>query len=142
MADTINVYTLGAEKIHENSIDFLNDTIKVMLLDTGYTPAQNTDEFVSDIVADEETDGSYSRQTLGSKTITQSGNIVKIDGGDITYSSLTSTNSKYAVVFKDSGADATSPLICYVTFDSSTSSGGNDLVIEWSADGIYKDTTS
>ena len=54
------------------SVNWLTDTIKAALLDSGHTPKQLTHEFFDDVNADEVSGTGYSAggATLGSKTVT------------------------------------------------------------------------
>ena len=48
-----NVYQIANNKIHNNTIDLVNDTLGVLLLDTAHTVDLATHAFVNDVVADE-----------------------------------------------------------------------------------------
>lgn len=64
---------LGGESSGDTfAVDYLSDTIKFALLDSGHTPNRNTHEVFSDVSGDEVSGAGYSTggATLGSKTIT------------------------------------------------------------------------
>ena len=130
MSNTL--YAKGKEKILSGSINFVSDTIKVMLVKNTYPQNLATDEFVADISAYRlSTD-----QTLGSKSVT--GGV--FDAGDVTYSAVTAGDtSEGVVIYKDTGAEATSPLLMYI--DTITgfplATNGGDIVIQWD-NGAYK----
>lgn len=119
-------YTKGKEKILSGSINWVSDTIKVMLVKNTYPQNLATDEFVSDISAYRlNTD-----QTIGAKSIT--GGV--FDGGDVTYTAVTAGDTSEGVVFyKDTGNPATSPLLIYIDtitgFPLATS--GGDVTAAW-----------
>lgn len=125
-------YTKGKEKILSGSINWVSDTIKVMLVKNTYPQNLATDEFVSDISAYRlNTD-----QTLGSKSVT--GGV--FDAGDATYTAVTAGDtSEGVVIYKDTGAEATSPLLIYI--DTITgfplATNGGDITTAWD-NGAYK----
>lgn len=126
------LYAKGKEKILSGSINFVSDTIKVMLVKNTYPQNLSVDEFVADISAYRlSTD-----QTLGSKAVT--GGV--FDAGDVTYSAVTAGDtSEGVVIYKDTGNPATSPLLMYI--DTITgfplATNGGDIVIQWD-NGAYK----
>ena len=71
MAVTARWYGLGLKAALNKEVDFDSDTIKVALLDDGYTPSQAHDYF-DDVVGDEVSGDGYSHEgaTLGSKSAT------------------------------------------------------------------------
>jgi len=125
------------------NIDFLSDTIKVMLCTSTYTPAQDTHVFKSD-VTNEITGTGYTAggATLGSKTLdyTAATNVIKFDGADVAWTSSTLT-ARYAVIYDDTPAtDATKPLLGYVDFGADQSTVNGTFTITWDAAGILKIT--
>ena len=125
-------YAKGKEKILSGSINWVTDTIKVMLVKNTYPQNLATDEFVADISAYRlNTD-----QTLGAKTV--AGGI--FDAGDATYTAVTAGDtSEGVVIYKDTGNPATSPLLLYI--DTITgfplATNGGDITIAWD-NGAYK----
>lgn len=107
-----------------------------MLVNSAY--AHNPDQnFVSDIVANEV--AGATRQTLGGKTITEDdANDRSVFGGsDCTFPAVPGgATVGGAVGFKDTGADATSPLIWFGD-TTDTATNGSDIIITWSANGIF-----
>lgn len=130
MANTF--YAKGKEKILSGSINFVSDTIKVMLVKNTYPQNLSTDEFLSDAVAYRlSTD-----QTLGSKSVTAG----VFDAGDVTYTAVTAGDtSEGVIIYKDTGSAATSPLLLYI--DTITgfplATNGGDITIQWD-NGSYK----
>lgn len=122
------------------AIDYLSDTIRVMLCTSTYAPNQDTHETKADVTNEVVGAGYVARGTaLAGKTITvdAANNRVTFDANDVTWAASTIT-ARYAVVYKDTGVDATSPLIGYINFGADKSSAATDFTIEWSADGVFR----
>ena len=106
------------------SIDLDADTIKAALIDTGtytYSSAHNFFDDVSGVVG--------TAQTLGSKTVT--GGV--FDAADSTFTSVTGATVEAIIIYKDTGAAGTSPLIAYIDTGTGfpvTPNGGN-IVVAW-----------
>lgn len=141
----------GAAFVHafNGLIDWDTDTIKIMLTTSGYTPNQDTHEFKSSVTS-EVTGTGYTAggATLGTKNAmtlagayTAGTNKFKIDAADVTWSTSTIT-ARYAVVYKDTGSGATSPLLCYIDFGSDQISSAGDFTITFNASGIAEVTVS
>ena len=132
------VYNSYKKEVFNASIDLANDTLKVALLTSSYTPNIDTHEFFDDLTNEVSGTG----YTAGGKTITSpsvtqdnTNDIGKFDADDVTWASSTIT-ARYAVIYKDTGTPATSPLLAYVDFGSDKSSSAGDFVIQWNALGI------
>lgn len=133
MAVTAQWYGLGFEKSFTSTgtddIEWTTDTIKVALVTNSYTPNQDTDNYanLSGFTTNELTGGGYARQTLGSKTLTYdtATNTIRFKAADPSWTAFTSAAFRYAVIFKDTGSAATSPLLGLVNFgaDQAISSG-------------------
>jgi hypothetical protein len=119
-------------------VDWDTDTIKVMLL-TGHTENQDTHDFVNDVVANEVAGTGYTADgaTLGSKAITYdtASDQIRMDAADTTWTTSTISATE-AVVYKDTGTDATSPLIGYIDFGATVSTTAGTFQITWDATGI------
>jgi hypothetical protein len=128
--------------IGSNPIDFVNDTIKVMLCTSSYTPSIAHD-FKNDIT-NEITGTGYTAGglTLTSKTATRTSGNTVYTAANATWSGATFT-TRYAVVYKDTGVSSTSPLICYFDFGTDQSPAGVNYTLTWDAtNGIFKMTTT
>lgn len=129
-----------------NRIDFVTDTIKVSLHTATYTPDQDAHDFANDLsneIANGNgyTTGGYSFTT---KTLTydNASNTVRFDAEDAQWTFSASKTMRYAVVYKDTGAAATSPLMGYFDFGSDQTSSGV-FTIQWDAtDGILRGVVS
>lgn len=108
MANTL--YDKGRQRFLEGQFNWLSDTIKCLLVDTGaYTPNFTTHEFLSDISASARI-GTTTGVTLTSKTTTGGA----ADAADITFSSVTGASIEALVLYSDTGTEGTSPLIAYI----------------------------
>ena len=126
------LYVKGKEKILSGAIDFITDTIKVMLVKNTYPQNLSTDEFISTVSPYRlNTD-----QTLASKSVTGG----MFDAGDATFTTVTAGDtSEGLVIYKDTGVEATSPLLLYI--DTITgfplATNGGDITAQWD-NGTYK----
>ncbi len=125
MANTL--FDKGRQRFLEGQLNWLTDTIKVVLVDTGaYTPNFTTHEFFSDI--------SVSARITSSVTLTSkdtSGGAA--DGADVTFTSVSGASIEAIVIYKDTGTEGTSPLIAYI--DTATglpiTPNGGDIIVTW-----------
>ena len=138
-------YGNAVKNAFEGDIDFINDTIKCALTTSTYTPNQDTHEHFSDVTNEVAAGGGYTSggETLGTKTATYTGgtNVFDIDAADVVWSNSTIT-ARYAVIYKDTGTPATSPLLCYVDFASDQSSSSADFTLQFDSAGIATITVS
>lgn len=141
------------EELMKGTFDLVNDTIKVLLLDdsTAYTFDPDAHEFVSDI-ADGGTTGTemsgtgYSRKTLGTKSVTEDTTDDEgvFDAADVTWAGLDAGTIQTIVVYKQVGADDTTPgddpvlvvLDDAAVADLPLTTNGSDVTISWAAEGI------
>jgi hypothetical protein len=119
---TPTIFSKWKENQHDgNAINFdvAGDTIQVLLLKSTYTIDQ-TDEFVSDLTpASNEVSGTgYARKTVANQSVALDGTTVEITHDDVTWAQNASgfTNARYAVWFRNTGADATSPIVMILDF--------------------------
>lgn len=125
----LNPGTLGTSQ--GDSVDLIDDTIKIALIDTGtytFSAAHEYYSSVSGVVG--------TPQTLGTKSITSG----TFDAADVTFSSVTGSSVEALVIYKDTGSAATSPLIAYIDTATSglpvTPNGGN-ITVTFNASGIF-----
>lgn len=126
----------------ERRVDWINDTVKVALLGSGYVPNQDGHGFLSDVQADEISASNY---TAGGKELAEKAesydaatNKVRLKAATITWKEVSLT-ARYAAIYKDTGAAATSPLIGYVDFGEDIKASSGIFKIEWdSTDGIVR----
>jgi len=121
------LYNAGKEGFLGGTIDWDNDDIKTILVDTDdYTVDLVNHQDLADIPAGARVATSAN---MGSKTITAG----VADAADVTFSSVTGDQSEALVIFKDTGTEATSTLIGYI--DTATglpvTPDGSDVTITW-----------
>lgn len=140
---------LGGETAGETQrmIDYLSDTIKVMLTTSGYVPNQDTHKFKSDITNELPATGGYTAggTALASKTLAYdaANNIETLGAANVTWAAATLTNVRYAVIYDDrAAAAADKELIGYVDFETDRSVAGADFTIQWNALGILRFTVA
>lgn len=138
------VYGKFLEKLASGSINWVSDTVKVALLSSSYTPNQDTNEFFSEVVTYEITGTGY---TAGGATVTGKSlyydaatNTLQLRCNSVSWSNSTLT-ARYAVFYKSTGTNSTSPLIAYVDFDQNVSSTNGTFQIVVPADGLIKIST-
>lgn len=124
MAVTAKWYGLALQKAFTSTgtddIEWTTDTIKVALVTATYSPNQDTDNYAN--LAGFSANKVGTDQTLGTKTLTYdaASNTVRFKAADPSWSALTGT-FRYAVIYKDTGSAATSPLIGLVDFGADNS---------------------
>lgn len=126
----LNPGTLGVSS--STSVDMIDDTIKIALIDTGVYTYSAAHEFW--ISASSALVGSA--QTLVTKTV--SGGV--FDAADVTFPLVSGASIEALIIYKDTGAPNTSPLILYIDVVASglplTPSGGN-VTATFNASGIF-----
>lgn len=125
MANTL--YDFARQRFLESQINWMTDTIKVLLVDTGaYTPQTSVHQYLADIPVSSRIAGPV---TLTSKTTTGGA----ADAADCTFTSVTGASIEAIVIYKDTGTEATSPLIAYI--DTATglpiTPNGGDIIVTW-----------
>lgn len=138
------VYNVAKEALLEGTLDVLNDTIRCLAL-TAASDENKDDDTVSAVLAragtTEVTGGSYSRQTLGSKTATADDTDDEgvFDAGDITFSGVPVGQDIVALLlYKFTTDDTGSVPIAFLddlTGLPLTADGGN-VTVTWAAEGI------
>lgn len=134
------VYNRGKFIIADSSLSWTADTIRALLVDSGYTydPDHN---FVSDVAADEVVEASYARQTLAGKGVTEddAGDQATMDADPVDYGALTGVTPAGIVLFKFVTNDADSPLIMFSDSGFGATANGAGYVVngEGGSDDIW-----
>jgi hypothetical protein len=117
------------------ALDLDNDTLKIMLVTSGYTPDFGVDDFKAD-VSNEVVGTGYTAggETLTSVTLTQAAGTITFDAADVTWTSSTIT-ARGAVIYDDTIVN--DPLICYIDFGSDQSSSSGDFLLSFNASGVF-----
>lgn len=107
-------------------INWTTSTIKAVLVDTGtYTVNLSAHEFLADVGAG----ARIATATVANPTA--SGGAA--DGDNTTFISVTGASIEAIILYKDTGSDATSPLIAYI--DTATglpiTPNGGDIIVTW-----------
>ena len=134
MANTL--YDAARQRFLEAQINWMTDTIKVLLVDTGaYTPQTAVHQYLSDISGSARIAGPV---TLTSKTTTGGA----ADAADVTFTSVTGPSIEAIVIYIDTGTESTSPLVAFI--DTATglpiTPNGGDIIVTWDngANKIFK----
>jgi len=121
--------------IVKGEIDFLNDTIVVLLT----TSAANIDTttYISDLTG-EVVGGGYTRKTIASKTVTtdDTNNRTIADAADVSWTSLSAT-FRYIHVAQSTGNDATSRILTTIDLGSNQTIDNGTYDITWTASGVF-----
>lgn len=120
------MYVKGIEALMKAEIDLIDDTIKCTLVDAAdYTVNLSTHDFIDDVPAGSR----VATATLAGKSVTGGA----FDANDVTFPTVTGDPSEALVIWKDTGSEATSPLIMYI--DTATGLGvtpnGGDITVAW-----------
>jgi hypothetical protein len=124
--------------IMNGSIDLDTDTIKCMLVTASYTADRAVHDKINDVTNEVSASGyTAGGATLGSVALNldTTNHRCEFDAADVAWTS--DLTARAAVLYKDTGNVATSPLIAYIDFGSDqTSSGGGTFTIQIHADGF------
>ncbi|MCM1958036.1 hypothetical protein NCZ17_01440 [Acinetobacter modestus] len=125
MANTL--YDYCRQRFLESNINWMTDTVKVILVDFGgYTPQTSTHQYLSDISSSARIAGPV---TLTSKATTGGA----ADASDCTFSAVSGASIEAIVIYKDTGTESTSPLIAII--DTATglpiTPNGGDIIVTW-----------
>lgn len=124
MANTL--YDKGRQRFLEAQIHWGNDSIKVLMVDTGAYTYVSSHEFLSDVASSARITSSV---LLLNKTTTNGA----ADASDVTFSAVSGPSIEALIIYKDSGNEATSPLIAYI--DTATglpiTPNGGDIIVTW-----------
>lgn len=121
--------------------DDAGTVIKIALITSAVGPNRVTHDFWSDLQATEVSGVNYvaGGNEITAKTVTVAGNIVTFDAANPAIWALNVagfTNARYAILYKDTGVAATSPLIAYYDFGGNKGNTGSDFEIQIDALGI------
>lgn len=145
-ASAWTIFNTAKEYIGDGTIDLDNDTFKLALFGTGYTPSATQRAFAA-IATDEISHSSYTNngETLAGVAWTRTAGQVVFDANNVAIMATTGTlAAKYAVIYDDSVATATGDpvtdaLLCYSDLSSTggevSVSSGNTLTIAFATGG-------
>lgn len=122
--------------------------VKVMLVNTSYTPDKDHD-FVASITGGTSKElsgtgytagfGGSGRKALSSKTVTKDNgaDVAYFDAADVTWTAINAGTIGYAVVIKEVTSDADSPILAVIDV-ADLVTNGSDYTEQWAADGLFK----
>jgi hypothetical protein len=131
---------LGDDSIISTAVNLKTDTLKLSLHSASYTPAAEHD-FFSDLTNEVSSSGGYTAGIAGGYLLTDtiSTNDTSdrgiFDATDVSIATASIT-ARYAVIRKDTGVAATSPIIVIVDLGSNITSTAGTFAITWDAAGI------
>lgn len=121
------LYSKAREAFLKGEINWLSDTIKVVLVDTDdYTVNVVGHDYLNDVPSA----ARVATATLSSKSATNGA----ADAADATFTAVTGDFCEALVIYKDTGAEDTSPLIAYIDdgLNLPVTPDGSDIVVQWS----------
>lgn len=132
-----NLYNPGLEKLLDGTIDFENDTINVLLVDTNHS-FDKTHEFVDDVDTNEASGTGYSRKTLANASIAldAANDRVEFDADNPSYTALDAGTIAAAIIFKQVNDDTDSPLIAQIDF-ADLVTNGSDVELQINSEGLF-----
>jgi hypothetical protein len=126
-------------------IDYLDDDIMLMLCGSGYTPNQDTHQYVSSVTSEVTGTGYVAGGVaLAGKQITYNAgnNTSSLIASDIAIGpGATISGVRWGVVYALKATEATSPLLGYIDFDAEQTVTNGTFTIDWDATGVLKATT-
>jgi hypothetical protein len=128
----------GGDAAGDGPMDLLSDTIKLTLHTATYVPNQTTNEVKADATNELATAGGYTAlgQALASKTYAQASLVTTFDAADVTWTATTITH-RIGVVWNDTVATPTDPLISWVDNGGDVTTASTDLIYQWAAGGLF-----
>ena len=140
---TFNFYESFAKSGYEG-MDLANDTLKVLLTTSSYTPSASTHETLTDITNEVSGNG-YAQQTLGTVTLTETGGVATLDSADVAYTASGGTiTARYWVLYNDTSAS--DELIAYGLLDNTpadvATADGDTLTVAPNASGWLTSTAN
>lgn len=125
-------------RILQGAIDLEADEIKVALVTAAYAANADGDEFLADI-SNEVSGTGYTPggKVLQNKTLARddANDLVVFDADAISWT-VASFTARAAVLYKNTGNPANSPLLAYIDFEEDLEAAGEDFILEWHQEGI------
>lgn len=147
-ASNFFLYGPALDAIMDGTIDLDNDSFRLALVTSSYTPAQTTHGTWADVSANEVADGGgYSTHGKAlTVTTATSGLVTTVDADDQTWTSSTIT-AKYAVIVRDADANGalagTDLVVAYCDLNSgggSVSSTSASFIVAFNGSGVFAAT--
>jgi hypothetical protein len=133
------IFNTGKQELLNGNIDLINDSIKVALMTSGYSPDKDADNYYNELNFQASGTGyNAGGKLLSNKSVLKDdvNDRAEYHADDLVWNMITVSNVKGCVLFKDTGDPASSPLIAYIDFGEEFSKIADDFVISWSSEGI------
>ena len=133
MADAFYTPFKTAYLTNSSPVDFDTDDIRVILVDAGDYTFSAAHDFLDDVAA--------GARVAVSSDINTTVSGATVDGDDVTFTAVTGDECEALILYKHTGVEGTSRLICYL--DSATNlpvtPNGGDITVTWDngADKIF-----
>lgn len=144
-------YNIAKSGFGDATEDWDTKTYKITLVSNNYTAAASHN-YCSAFSGAELSSTSFTggfngtmRLTLGSRTVTQNNtdNQGECDAADSVWSGLSAGTAYALVIFRESGTDAVSPLIAYLSATGlPLVTNGGDVRVSWANSGIFAFTSA
>lgn len=134
---TSYVYTSALWRLLNGDLDLGSGTYKVSLHTGDYSPDVDADEFFSDLTGETSGDGyTAGGLAIGSVSLSRNDaeNRIEFSADDATWEDP-DFSFRYAVLYKDTGTAGTSPLLVCFDFETTLTTSGPRLVLQWDGDG-------
>jgi len=141
MAITVSRYGKVGYHFATANINWTSGTIKVALCSASYTPDLDAHEFFSSVTNELGTANGYTAggATLGTKTTAyiSADDQTALRAANTVWTPATgeTLTARYAVVYRDTGSGATSPLMVLVDFGENVVATGAAFTIDWNDTG-------
>jgi len=132
------VFNRFLTELLKSSIDFVNDTFYVMLVTEDYTPDPVAHVFIDDITEEVVGTGYVAGgKELAGQLVSQDDidNEGVFDGNNPIWTGA-SFVARGAIVYKNTGTPATSPVLFYKDFNTNRTPDNGDFTIQWGDEGI------
>ena len=132
------IYNNFLEELLKANIDFENDTFKLALVTSSYTPDRDTHDNFDDITNEVSGTGyTAGGAALANLTVTQDNTNDKavFDAYDVTWASSTIT-ARAGILYKVGAWASTSPLIGYIDFTEDKVSTVGNFIVSFNVSGI------
>jgi len=133
-------FTEGKQQIGSAGIDWVNDDIRVLLVDDTCSASSEEDAVtISAITTLGELSGSgYVRKQLANKAVNKdnANDRSELDADDITWSSISAGTAAAAIVYKHITDDTDSIPLLYIDSNFPFVTNGGDFNLIWNSEGI------
>ena len=121
------LYPIGRNAFALGDIDWVNDDIRVLLIDADDYTYSDAHDFLDDIPG-------AARVASGAASVAnKSASGGTVDGDDYTFSTVSGDPSEALIIYKHTGTESTSQLIAYI--DNATglpvTPNGGDITVQW-----------